>query len=189
MFLKGSKNPAWKGGVTFFNGYKAVRKATHPYGHKKRGYVLEHRLIMEKHLGRYLLPHERVHHINGDPLDNRIENLIVLSQKTHMRNHFTPTAKWDFLDNPIWLKNQYLNKHKTVKQIANKIGCSMDTVTKMLYKYLIKKTPYTFRQIRFPKLRDKEWLRKKQQTMSQRQIAKLLGCSQRLVGMFEKHLT
>lgn len=49
--------------------------------------VRAHRWIMEQHLGRALLPMEHVHHINGDPLDNRIGNLIVLQARTHMRHH------------------------------------------------------------------------------------------------------
>ncbi len=49
--------------------------------------VREHRWLMEQELGRTLLPTEHVHHINHDPLDNRLENLIVMDSPAHMRLH------------------------------------------------------------------------------------------------------
>lgn len=49
--------------------------------------VLEHRLVMERILGRPLRRDEHVHHRNGDCFDNRPENLEVLSPKEHMAAH------------------------------------------------------------------------------------------------------
>lgn len=56
------------------DGYLYVYYRAHPYA-DKTGRVLEHRLIFEQKLGRYLLPFESVHHKNGVKNDNRIENL------------------------------------------------------------------------------------------------------------------
>jgi uncharacterized protein (DUF1330 family) len=82
----GSSNPMWKGGefITTF-GYKMVKTDNHPFAYK--GYVREHRLVVEKHLGRFLNKDEEVHHRNGNKLDNRIENLVVLSPSEHAKEH------------------------------------------------------------------------------------------------------
>ena len=53
-----------------------------------RRYYLEHRYIMEQHLGRYLTKNEIIHHLNGDKLDNRIENIQIVSRQLHPVIHY-----------------------------------------------------------------------------------------------------
>ena len=79
----------WKGGRRLHGGYILIYKPDHP-NKMMRFYVKEHRLVMEKHLGRYLEPKEVLHHINGIKTDNRIENLqLFKNHSEHMRffNH------------------------------------------------------------------------------------------------------
>lgn len=71
-----------KGTITL-NGYRAISKGKR--GEAVRKY--EHRMIMEAYLGRELTQDEHVHHINGNKLDNRVENLQVITKSEHERLH------------------------------------------------------------------------------------------------------
>lgn len=56
--------------------------------------VREHRWVMEQHIGRPLLPHETVHHINGVKNDNRIENLELWSSSQPSGQRVTDKVAW-----------------------------------------------------------------------------------------------
>lgn len=78
LYKTGEEHYLWKGGVTKDdNGYLRNNKS------KER----VHRAIMEKHIGRKLHYNEIVHHINHNKLDNRIENLQIVSRAEHVRLH------------------------------------------------------------------------------------------------------
>ena len=71
---KGEDNFFWKGGrIITTGGYVKKHAPNHPFN--VANYVLEHRLVMEEILGRYLEPNEEVHHKNGIRNDNSKENL------------------------------------------------------------------------------------------------------------------
>ena len=76
----GANHPNWKGGKSRLGKYMSIR-----VGHRK--YQLEHRYVMEQHLGRKLKRSEHIHHINHEPLDNRIENLEIIDASTHIKMH------------------------------------------------------------------------------------------------------
>ncbi len=75
----GSKHHNWKGGrYKTSNGYIFILKPFHPLANKQ-GYVLEHRLIVEKHLEYYLNRNQQVHHIDENRSNNNPHNLFVFS--------------------------------------------------------------------------------------------------------------
>lgn len=80
--FSGERCAAWRGGFRINkNGYREILSQDHP-NKMKAGYVLEHRLVMEKMIGRYLLPKEVVHHKDGNKLNNSPENLQLFSENS-----------------------------------------------------------------------------------------------------------
>lgn len=81
--ISGSNHYNWKGGqMLSSDGYVLIKQDNHPHA-DMWGYVREHRLVMERHLGRYLQSNEFVHHKNGIRADNRPENLELLNEHQH----------------------------------------------------------------------------------------------------------
>ena len=78
----GQKCHNWNGGISGTRGYRLLY-----VGSKKPKYIREHIFLIERHLGRALLPGEIVHHLNGNKQDNRLSNLRVMSSADHKRLH------------------------------------------------------------------------------------------------------
>jgi hypothetical protein len=81
---------AMQKGETTYGFKETTGSPLNPYRRctKNGKFVYEHRWIMEQKIGRKLTRNEHVHHINGNPKDNRIENLEILSKSDHAKTHF-----------------------------------------------------------------------------------------------------
>ncbi len=97
--LQGENHPQWKGGRNNRgDGYIMLRLyPDHPFYKLagKRGYAMEHRVLMAEKLGRLLepFPLEIVHHNNGDKCDNNIKILELMSQGEHFSLHIKKRHK------------------------------------------------------------------------------------------------
>jgi len=82
-------------------GYVRVHDKHHPRADKS-GFVMEHAKVMSESIGRDLLSHENVHHLNGDRADNRIENLELWSKSQPCGQRIV-----DKLKHAVFLINEY----------------------------------------------------------------------------------
>ena len=96
------------------NGYIMIRDFNHPNANK-RGYVYEHRLVMERKLGRLLEKDEYVHHKNHNITDNREENLSLMSMQEHNILHGLELRKnkWSRKHKQCVSCNKTTRKHKS----------------------------------------------------------------------------
>uniref|UniRef100_A0A6M3LEH5 Putative homing endonuclease n=1 Tax=viral metagenome TaxID=1070528 RepID=A0A6M3LEH5_9ZZZZ len=94
IHFRGKNHPRFKGKIRYGSGqkYLTIYAPYHPFADSK-GYMFEHRIMMEKKLMRFLTPGEIVHHTNGNTLDNRIENLELMTVSQHSSLH--TQRMWD----------------------------------------------------------------------------------------------
>ena len=118
------------------NGYIVVRCPGHPQA-GSCGQVYEHRMVMERHLGRFLRPGEVVHHKNEDTTDNRIENLELTNHVEHQRLHHagklerrTRSLEREVVDRR--------SRGQLVKEIATAVGLCEPTVISVLNRHPIR---------------------------------------------------
>ena len=142
----GANAPAWKGGVTSDPaGYILRYSPNHPDANTN-GYVREHRLVMEKTIGRRLLPEEVVHHKDENPANNHPDNLELYSSNAeHFRlGHpdLRPSEQsvealrernrqraFDFPDNDA-LRSMYSTM--STEAMATVLGCGAEAVRRKL---------------------------------------------------------
>jgi len=99
------------------NGYFVFQPRTKKYGNTK---YKEHRILMQLHMNVILERSELVHHIDGNKLNNSIENLEVVSVSKHTSNHHTGSHKIGRYNPHNKLPNIIQDK---IKELAKDIQC------------------------------------------------------------------
>lgn len=117
-----------KGYIETWNGYRMIHKPQHPFADTK-GYIREHRYVMEKSLGRYLSDDEHVHHIDGDKANNDISNLELMKGVDHITLHSRRPRK-----NIDEKKASEMLETMTMKEVSNFFNVSESGLRKRLHK-------------------------------------------------------
>lgn len=105
--------------------------------------VYEHRVVMEQHLGRKLRRGEIIHHINGDPKDNKIKNLQLTTSVGHKKYHPTPHYRKFTNDQVNWVRTLAITTDHTFKRIGIITGVGATTICNIVRERIYEDVPFT----------------------------------------------
>ena len=98
------------------DGYWLIYKPDHPRAKRRSGYVFEHVFVMEENLNQFLTPGYQVHHIDINPDNNDISNLLLIpSQGEHNQLHQLKDK------NPSQFKSEFNRLYKRQEDVKNGI--------------------------------------------------------------------
>ena len=139
--IKRENSNGWKGGkYTDKDGYVLVYMPEHPAA-RKSGYILEHRLEMERHLGRALTDKEVVHHKarKDDNISEHIE--LFASNGEHLKFELSQQRdKGEPYKQKNFLMKEYIEKNRSLADIGNQFGVSIQAVNRFVKKFNLKKS-------------------------------------------------
>ncbi|SER87780.1 HNH endonuclease signature motif containing protein [Psychrobacillus sp. OK032] len=149
----GHEHSQWKGGRTMqSDGYSYIHKELIDPKYfemvEKSNYILLHRYIMAKHIGRCLSKKEIVHHIDGDNTNNSIDNLEITTRAEHMRVHHPELI---VQANKIYRENKEVELRViselglvTAQQAAEILGVPHSTIRRRQNKGLLSDIPFKY---------------------------------------------
>ncbi len=129
LMSSGDKSSRWKGGTTIHQGYRMIKMPNHPHC-RKSGYIMEHRLVMEKKIGRYLMPNEKVHHNDENKLNNNPFNLKLNDNNIdHLKMFHLKNKRNDVKYQKV---SFYFKKGLSKRKIGKIFNCSHNVIRRIL---------------------------------------------------------
>lgn len=101
-----------------------------------------HRVLVEERLGRKLRADEIVRHLDGDPLNNDEENLIVVSWQEHFELSMTAQSKQPWTDQEVNRAIELYRAGSSIDQVARELGRSYHATRRLLSKWIWLRTPH-----------------------------------------------
>jgi hypothetical protein len=124
--------------------YQLHKNKTYRQLYNKGNPRSEHRIVMEKHLGRLLTSDEIIHHIDGNKRNNDISNLLITNRSEHIKMHPEIGNKSKFKNKYSYDRDliieMYCGKGMTTRQIGRELNIPRNSIMVWIFKNKIKRS-------------------------------------------------